>query len=102
MKDVYIIGNTFNDNSSAVKNEYNYNNDELLFEILDLKNKLNTQTELYIALSELADVLKKNNGNYKENSSIGKTIKKYAKEFASSFFVGIASEALIKFISNFI
>lgn len=106
MKNVYISGNTFNDNSSAIRNEYhynsNYNTKELLLEISDLKNKLNSQTELYIALSELAEAIKNSNVNYKENSSVGKIIKKYAKEFVSSFFVGIASDALINFVHNFI
>lgn len=106
MKKIYnIYENTFNNNSSAVRNEYhynsNYNTKELLFEISYLKEKLNSQTELYKALSELEKRIK-DNSDHNKFSSIGETIKKYAKEFASSFFVGIASEALKKFISNFI
>lgn len=106
MKNVYVSGNTFHDNSAVIRNEYhysNYNIKELLNEIIDLKEKLNSQTELYKALSELAEAIEaiKDSSDHKKHSSVGKIIKKYAKEFASSFFVGIASNALINFIQNF-
>ena len=104
MKKIYINDNIFNHNSSAIKNVYYYNSNdnikELLNEIIDLKEKLNSQTELYKALSELAEAIK-DSSDHKKHSSVGKIIKKYAKEFASSFFVGIASDALINFIQNF-
>lgn len=103
MNNVYISGNTFHDNSSVIRNEYHYNYDmkKLLDEISYLKDNLNSQTELYKALSELEKGIK-DSSEHNKPFSVGKIIKKYAKEFVSSFFVGIASDALINFVHNFI
>lgn len=98
---INISNNTFNDNSSAVKNIYNQPQEvgftEIINEIERLKNTLNPNISMYKALDELECSIKKD-----DKKSIQKTIKKHISDFSSSLFAGIASSIFIEFVKSFL
>lgn len=97
----HIEGNNFYDNSSMFRASFNQTPEvslnDIYKELSEINEKLNPTSQLYLAISELQHTLNSNNPQ-----QISTTIGKFAADFSSSFFSGIASTALLQFIQGFL
>lgn len=99
---ITIQNNTFSDKSAAIKDcsfSETSSTDkyfDYIKELNELKEQVNSNEKLYEALTELKTALSEKN-----KPKISDVVLSYASEFSQTFFTGIASSALLDFISKF-